>query len=104
MPQLLRLTDENGYKPTLLVTSGILCQDPLPDLFSLASCRAAQFNILSSCAKAFGAQGVHCGVIDIQNHFGEDGPVCDARAVAEQAWELYSEYNGAGYVVRPVVN
>lgn len=91
LPQLRNLAQEGLYSPTLLVTSGILCRDPLPQLFSLAACRAAQWNLLASCSKESGAQGVHCALVEIQDRFPDGSPRCDAQAVAQEAWRIYCE-------------
>lgn len=104
MPQLLQLARERHYKPTLLVTSGTLCYDPLPELFSLAACRAAQNNILASCAKEFGPKGVNCAVIDIRGHFGGAYPMANAPTVAEQAWEIYYQQAIVKHAVMSVVD
>lgn len=77
-------------------------RDPQPRLFSIAACRAAQHNILDSCAKEFGPQGVHCGVIDIEHDLEGSFPVCNAQIVAEQAWEFYNQLEGKGLVKRCV--
>lgn len=68
-------------------------RDPQPQLFSIAACRAAQHNLMASCSKEFGPQGVHCGVIDIEHDMEGVFPVCNAQTVAEQAWEAYNQPN-----------
>lgn len=100
MPLLLRLAGQGGHKPTFLVTIGDLVQEPIPRMFSLAACRAAQNSILTSCAKAFGPQGVHCCILSIQNHFSGHVPIVNAASIAEQAWELYDRRDGDRSVVR----
>ena len=79
-----------------MVTSGILCKDPLPHLFSLAACRAAQYNIVTSCYKEYGPQGVHCALIVVGGELRECGTVSNAQVVADKAWELYSQEKGKG--------
>lgn len=96
MPQLLRLVHEDDRLPTLLVTSGVQHRDPLPGMFSLAACRAAQYSVMKSCSKDFGPQGVRCELIDVQDNVQEQGPDCDAQFIAEEAWRLYSQPEGGG--------
>ena len=104
MPQLLQLAREHGYRPTLLVTSGTMYQDLLPELFSLAACRAAQNKIMASCAMQFGPQGVNCAIVNIRGHSGEIYPIANAPAVAEQAWKIYSRQESLPQTARSVVD
>jgi hypothetical protein len=73
-------------------------------MFSLAACRAAQHNVVTSCSKEFGPQGINCKLIDVRGHFGDHGPISDARSVAEEAWKLYSQQDNEIDEVRDVLN
>ena len=96
IPQLLKLGPKDGYKPTFLVTSSNLGDESRPHLFSVAPCRAAQYNIVASCHKEFGPRGVHCALIVIGGRLGEGAPGGDAQVVAGEAWKLYGQEKGKG--------
>lgn len=53
-------------RPSFLVTSGGLAKTPYPHVFSLALCKAAQYNFVDSLFKAFEPKGVHCGLLVVQ--------------------------------------
>lgn len=52
--------------PSFLVTSGGLAKNPYPHMFSLALCKAAQYNFVGSLFKAYEPKGVHCGLLVVQ--------------------------------------
>lgn len=91
MPQLLRLAHEGGFRPTLLATSSVLYSDPSSQQFSLAACRAAQWNILTQCTEEFGPRGVHCTLMNVENRSGDDSSTRIASNTAQEAWELFNQ-------------
>lgn len=96
MPQLLRLAASPDHNPALLVTSGFLYKDPFPQMFSLASCKAAQFSLLTSLHKEYEPQGVHCAAVPVGGRVSDEAEVTSARNVAEEMWKLYSQPKGKG--------
>lgn len=96
MPQLLKTASSDKYTPSLLVTSGMLAKDPAPAMFSLAACKAGQYNLTHSLHKEFEPKGVHCGVIVIGGKVADESKVTNARNIAEEAWKLFSQPKGSG--------
>ena len=96
MPKLLHLAASPSHNPGLLVTSGFLYKDPFPRLFSLATCKAAQFNLLTSLHKEYEPQGVHCAIVPVGGKVSDDAEVTNAANVAEELWKLYSQPKGQG--------
>lgn len=66
MPMLVETAGSLNARPSLLVTSGGLAKEPYPHVFSLAMCKAAQYNFVGSLHKAYAPQGVHCALIVVQ--------------------------------------
>ena len=99
MPQLLKTASEDkygSYKPSFLVTSGGLYKNPFPDRFSLATCKAAQYNMVHSFYKAFNHQGVHSALIVVQGQVKDSAKVTTPNHIAEEAWKLYDQERGKG--------
>lgn len=87
---MVKLTEGKSHKPAFLVTSGLLYKDPFPALFSLATCKAGQYNLVHSLHKEFEPKGVHVASIVVGGRVADDSEVTNARNVAEEAWKLYS--------------
>ena len=96
IPQLLKLSDDDKYKPSLLVTSGGLYKNPFPDRFSLASCKAAQYNMVHSFWKAYNDKGVHCAAIVVRGQVKDSAKVTTPDHIAEETWKLYDQEKGKG--------
>lgn len=96
IPQLLKAGEHDDYKPSLLVTSGGLYKNPFPDRFSLASCKAAQYNMVHSFYKDYTSQGVHCALIVVQGQVKDSAKVTTPEHIAEETWKLYSQEKGKG--------
>lgn len=108
IPQLQQLADTKGYKPSLLVTSGGLYKNPFPQRFSLATCKAAQFNMVHSFYKAYtadkGDAAVHCALIVVQGQVREDAKVTTPSHIAEETWKLYDQEKGEGELFVDIVD
>ena len=96
MPKLLETASASGKTPTLLVTSGMLAKDPAPLMFSLATCKAAQYNLTHSLHKEFELKGVHCGLIVIAGKVAEDAKVTNPRNIADSAWKMFGQEQTKG--------
>lgn len=96
MPQLVKVAEQGSHSPAFLVTSGLLYKDPFPALFSLASGKAAQYNLTHSLHKEFEPKGVHCSLIVVGGRVADESEVTNARNIAEEAWKLYSQPKGKG--------
>ncbi|KAM3424473.1 hypothetical protein BST61_g6477 [Cercospora zeina] len=91
MPQLVAAAKKEYYTPAFLVTSGGLYKNPFPQFFSLASCKAAQYNLVHSLHKEYGSKGVHCAAIVVEGKVSDDAKVTTARNVADKAWGLFEQ-------------
>ena len=80
--------EPTAYKPALFVTSGGLYKDPFPGLFSLAACKAAQYNLTHSLHKAYGRHGIHCALIVVEGAVNDNAKVTTAGHIAENTFEL----------------
>lgn len=59
--------------------------------FSLASCKAAQYNLMHSLHKEYGPKGVHCAALVVEGKVSEDAKVTTPRNIAEEAWKLFEQ-------------
>lgn len=116
MPQLVAAGKKEYYTPAFLVTSGGLYKNPFPAFvshplaplkkqkkrtkknqpkkppqFSLASCKAAQYNLLHSLHKEYGPKGVHCAALVVEGKVSEEAQVTTPKNVALEAWKLFEE-------------
>ena len=91
MPQLLHIAGRDDHHPSFLVTSGMLSKDPFPGVFSLASCKAAQYNLVHSLHKEYEPQGIHCALNVVGGRVADESKITNARNVAEETWKLYSK-------------
>lgn len=66
LPKLEEMAKDPNARPSFLVTSGGLAKDPYPHVFSLAMCKAAQYNFVWSLWKKNRGLGVHCGLLVVQ--------------------------------------
>jgi short-subunit dehydrogenase len=97
MPQLLNTAASNANTtPSFLVTSGMLAKDPFPAMFSLAACKAGQYNLVTSLHKEFEPKGVHCALIVIAGTVSPESKVTNPRNIAENAWTMFSQPKGMG--------
>ncbi|KAJ5606083.1 hypothetical protein N7510_008864 [Penicillium lagena] len=82
---------EADWKPSLLVTSSFLPNDPIPELFALSMVKAAQANLVKSLAKTFTPQGVHVGLLVIGGVVAPDALALNPAKIAELAWKLFAQ-------------
>lgn len=59
--------------------------------FSLASCKAAQYNLLHSLHKEYGPKGVHCAALVVEGKVSEEAQVTTPKNIALEAWKLFEE-------------
>lgn len=62
-----------------------------PQQFSLASCKAAQYNLLHSLHKEYGPKGVHCAALVVEGKVSEEAQVTTPKNIALEAWKLFEE-------------
>ncbi|KJZ75071.1 hypothetical protein HIM_05557 [Hirsutella minnesotensis 3608] len=92
MPQLIQLADKDrDAKPSLLITSSLLPQQPEPDYFVLSMVKAAQRNMTQSLAKKFGPQGVHIALVVVGGFVDPSEKKLNPKNIAEQTWSLFDQ-------------
>ncbi|MCJ1328542.1 hypothetical protein MMC10_005219 [Thelotrema lepadinum] len=95
IPQFQHFTtstnNSSTSKPTFLVTSGALYADPVPPLFSLSLCRAAQFNLMNSLHQQYKPRGVHFAVVVVAGFVADNAPECNPKNVAQRMWEIHMQ-------------
>lgn len=64
---------------------------PKKNQFSLASCKAAQYNLLHSLHKEYGPKGVHCAALVVEGKVSEEAQVTTPKNIALEAWKLFEE-------------
>lgn len=90
MPHLVALAKKNGApQPALIVTSSLLPQHPIPQLFALSLVKAAQRNMVQSLQLQFGPEGVHIGVINVQGVVSPEDPERNPTLIATKTWEWF---------------
>ena len=84
IPKLLAVKDT--HKPAFLCTSGSIYKDPIPEVFSLAACKAAQHNLVHSMHKKYKEEGVYCGLVAVGGVVADENPQCNAEDIANKTW------------------
>lgn len=95
IPHLIELAkQDNKALPCIIVTSSVLPQHPIPQLFALSLVKAAQRNLMQSLSLTYASQGVHFGLINV------GGPVSpehetwnstNSTNIAEKAWDWFAK-------------
>lgn len=97
MPKLLKTAQSTELEtPSLIVTSGMLAKDPFPAMFSLATGKGGQWNLVHSLHKEFESKGVHCALAVIGGTVDEKMEVTNPRNIAKEIFELFSQPQGKG--------
>ncbi|KAH0028614.1 NAD(P)-binding protein, partial [Aureobasidium melanogenum] len=91
IPKLLAV--KSSHKPAFLCTSGSIYKDPIPEVFSLSVCKAAQHNLVHSMHKKYKEEGVYCGLVAVGGVVADDRPQCNAENIANKTWALYEQRN-----------
>ncbi|KAH0381473.1 NAD(P)-binding protein, partial [Aureobasidium melanogenum] len=97
MPKLLGTAELSDTKtPSFIVTSGMLAKDPFPAMFSLAACKAGQYNLVHSLHKEYEPKGVHCALVVVGGTVDEKMSVTNPRNIAQEIFELCGRPQGKG--------
>ena len=91
LPLLEDVAKQPGTHPSFLLNSSGISYAPVGQLFSLSMQKAAQNNFLGSLAQMAGPKGVHVARIDINGIVSDAEPVLNAKNIAGQLWDLYSQ-------------
>jgi NAD(P)-dependent dehydrogenase (short-subunit alcohol dehydrogenase family) len=90
VPHLTQLEKENAdAMPALIVTSSMLPQHPIPQLFALSLVKAAQRNLMQSLAMTY--EGILVGLINVGGQVSPDHEIYNPTNIAEKAWKWFSE-------------
>ncbi|KAM4059988.1 short chain dehydrogenase [Hirsutella rhossiliensis] len=90
MPQLLHLSESDPHaKPSFIITSSLLPQQPDPDLFVLSMVKAAQRNMAESMAKVYGPRGVHVALVVVGGAVDPSNHKLNPKYIAERTWDLF---------------
>lgn len=74
----------------------MLAKEAYPAMFSLATCKAAQYSLVQSLHKEFEPKGVHCALGIIAGKVSDDSKVTNARNIANEIWMLFKQPRGEG--------
>lgn len=92
MPHLLELAKQDSTAmPSIIVTSSMLPQHPIPQLFALSLVKAAQRNLVQSLSMTYGSQGVHVGLINVGGQVSPEHEVHNPTNIAAKAWDWFSK-------------
>jgi hypothetical protein len=75
--------------PALIVTSSMLPQHPIPQLFALSLVKAAQRNLVQSLAMTY--ENILVGLINVGGQVSPDAEVHNPTNIAEKTWEWFSK-------------
>jgi short-subunit dehydrogenase len=88
-PKFEAVRSDMTLKPSFLVTSGGLHRSPVPAMFSLSACKAAQYNLIESLHKEYSPNGIHSALVVVGGSVSDESPHCSPAIIAEKFWELY---------------
>jgi NAD(P)-dependent dehydrogenase (short-subunit alcohol dehydrogenase family) len=90
IPQLTELAKSDpSATPALIVTSSMLPQHPIPQLFVLSLVKAAQRNLMQSLALTY--DSILVGLINVGGQVSPDAEVHNPTNIAAKAWEWFSK-------------
>jgi NAD(P)-dependent dehydrogenase (short-subunit alcohol dehydrogenase family) len=96
LPHLIGAAKSAGSaQPALIVTSSLLPQHPIPQLFVLSLVKAAQRNMLQSMQMTYEPEGVFVGVINIQGQVSPEHETLNPTNIAQKTWEWFSTSKGS---------
>ena len=78
-------------KPSLIVTSGVLHNDPWPSFFSLSVAKTAQRNLVDTFRRVYNSQGVNVGLVCIGGQVSPQQKVLNPGNIAEVTWDFFDK-------------
>lgn len=92
LPHLLDLAkhDKDSW-PSIIVTSSLLPQHPIPQLFALSLVKAAQRNLMQSLSLTYVSEGVHLGLINVGGPVSPEHETWNPTNIAAKAWDWFAE-------------
>ncbi|KAI1085083.1 NAD(P)-binding protein [Whalleya microplaca] len=92
IPQLIDLSKTDATAmPALIVTSSMLPDNPIPQLFALSLVKAAQRNLMKSLSMTYADQGIHIGLINVGGPVSTTDTIWNPTNIAAKAWEWFSQ-------------
>lgn len=92
IPQLVELAkSDKTAMPAFIVTSSMLPQNPIPQLFALSLVKAAQRNLMQSLAMTYAEQGIHLGLINVMGPVSSTDEVWNPTNIATKAWDWFDQ-------------
>ncbi|KAE9380072.1 putative NADP(+)-dependent dehydrogenase [Stipitochalara longipes BDJ] len=92
IPLLLKASDTTRLSlPALLVTSGGVSKDPVPQKFVLSMVKAAQRSLTISLAKSYQEEDIHIGLITVGGAVDPSYPRLNPTFIAEQTWDFFCQ-------------
>lgn len=92
IPHLATLAKEDkSTKPTLMVTTSHLPEQPIPTLFSLSLAKAAQKTLTRCLRMQYESQGIHICLLTVAGIVADTNPHLNSQYISEKAWELFNQ-------------
>ncbi|KKY32255.1 putative short-chain alcohol [Diaporthe ampelina] len=92
IPHLLELAkQDNKALPSIIVTSSLLPQHPIPQLFALSLVKAAQRSLVQSLSLTYASQGVHLGLINVGGPVSPEHETWNPANIATKAWDWFAK-------------
>jgi NAD(P)-dependent dehydrogenase (short-subunit alcohol dehydrogenase family) len=92
LPRLQALAESSASaKPSLIVTSGVLHNDPWPSFFSLSVAKTAQRNLVDTFRRVYNSQGVNVGLVCIGAPVSLENKVLNPTNIAKVTWDFFDQ-------------
>lgn len=91
IPHLTQLAQADAAAmPALIVTSSMLPQHPIPQLFALSLVKAAQRNLMQSLSMTY--ESILVGLINVGGQVSPDHEIHNPANIAAKSWEWFSQW------------
>ncbi|KAG6367150.1 hypothetical protein INS49_001333 [Diaporthe citri] len=92
IPHLIELAKQDQKAmPSIVVTSSVLPQHPVPQFFALSLVKAAQRNLVQSLSMTYASQGVHLGLINVGGQVSPEHETLNPTNAAPKAWDWFAK-------------
>ncbi|KAJ0114053.1 hypothetical protein J7T55_007887 [Diaporthe amygdali] len=92
LPHLIELAKHRKDAwPSIIVTSSMLPQHPVPQFFALSLAKAAQRNLVQSLSLTYASEGVHLGLINVGGPVSPEHETWNPGNIAAKAWDWFSK-------------
>jgi len=90
IPHITQLAQDPQAQPALIITSSMLPNHPIPELFALSLVKAAQRNLARSLAMTY--ENILVGLINVAGVVSPDYPTLNPSNIGAKTWEWFSQY------------